>query len=203
MNRVQRQRGFSLIEVLLAIGTLAVGMLFIGGTFMLGVHFTRVSTERAIAATIENEAMIKVQLYARAPVDPNSNHALFEFADANDIDKQFYPSLDHDAANGQYSWRVIMAAPPSRTATVFALRHAQGQTLDPEVVSSADLPGLLTDGSTVMADDTGELLRYDYDEKKNVPTFDPDRDPNTPFDVWVVRGRDGRNPVIAVFQKEL
>lgn len=201
---MQRQRGFSLIEVLLAIATLAVGMLFIGGTFMLGVYFTTVSTQKSIAATMENEAMAKVQLYARGPVDPNHNHALFEFADANHIDQQFYPSLDHDPNNGQYSWRVIMAAPPRHTATVFALRHAPGQYLDPELVSSVDLLGLLTDGSTVLADDTGELLRFSFDEKKNLTIFDPERDdPNAPFDVWVVRARDGHNPVIAVFQKEL
>ncbi|MCP4452964.1 MAG: prepilin-type N-terminal cleavage/methylation domain-containing protein, partial [Planctomycetes bacterium] len=49
MTDKRRQSGFSLTEVLLAIATLAIGMLFVGGTFVLGIHFSRLSTEQSIA----------------------------------------------------------------------------------------------------------------------------------------------------------
>src|SRR3989304_725254 len=56
-------RGFSLTEVLLAMGTLAVGMLFIAGVFPVSIHFTTVASERTIAAAVADEAFAKIKLY--------------------------------------------------------------------------------------------------------------------------------------------
>ena len=67
----QRNSGFSLTEVMLAVGTLAVAMMFIGGTFMAGILLTTVSSERSTAATIAEEAIAKVQLYEVELNDPN------------------------------------------------------------------------------------------------------------------------------------
>jgi len=61
--------GFSLTEVLLAIGTIAVGMLFIAGVFPVGIHFNTIASERTIAAVIADEAFAKIRLYG---VDFNS-----------------------------------------------------------------------------------------------------------------------------------
>jgi prepilin-type N-terminal cleavage/methylation domain-containing protein len=55
--------GFSLTEVLLAIGVITVGMLFIAGAFPVGIHFTTVATERTISAVVANEAFAKIRLY--------------------------------------------------------------------------------------------------------------------------------------------
>jgi len=57
------ERGFSLTEVLLAVATLAVGMLFIAGVFPVSIHFTTVAAERTIAATVADEAFAKIKLY--------------------------------------------------------------------------------------------------------------------------------------------
>jgi type II secretory pathway pseudopilin PulG len=202
---MHRHTGFSLIETLLAIGTLAVGMLFVGGTFMLGLHLNIVSTEKSIALSVENEAIAKIQLYKRADIDPNHHQAFFEFADANHIDQQFYPSVDSNTDQGQYSWRALTAPVKNSKrllVTVFVLRSKPGALIDPDVFSSSDLKGVITDGSYVIADDTGQLLRFKYDKINDRPEFD-NRDPNTPFDVWAVPAQNGRNPVIGVFQKEL
>jgi len=59
--------GFSLTEALFAIGTLAIGMLFIAGTFPVAIHFATIATERTIAAVVADEAFAKIRLYA----DPN------------------------------------------------------------------------------------------------------------------------------------
>jgi len=56
------------MEVLLAVGTLAVGMLFIAGVFPVGIHFTTVSTERTMAAIVADEAFAKIKLYDINPV---------------------------------------------------------------------------------------------------------------------------------------
>ena len=69
--------GFSLTEVLLAVGTIAVGMLFIAGVFPVGIHFNTIASERTIAAVIADEAFAKIRLYATGnPVDVNDDIAL-------------------------------------------------------------------------------------------------------------------------------
>ena len=56
MNNELKNSGFSLTEVLLAVGTLAIGMIFISGTFLTGIYFATIATERTIAAVAANEA---------------------------------------------------------------------------------------------------------------------------------------------------
>ncbi len=55
--------GFSLVEVLIAIGILAVGRLFVAGTFPVGIYFTAVASEKTTAAVVADEAFAKIQLY--------------------------------------------------------------------------------------------------------------------------------------------
>ncbi|MBN2138531.1 MAG: prepilin-type N-terminal cleavage/methylation domain-containing protein [Sedimentisphaerales bacterium] len=71
MAHTRRNFGFSLVEVLLAVATLSVGMIFIAGTFLVGVHFATVSTERTIAAAAASEAFAKVQIFGVHPSDAN------------------------------------------------------------------------------------------------------------------------------------
>jgi len=69
--------GFSLTEVLLAVGTIAVGMLFIAGVFPVGIHFNTIASERTIAAIIADEAFAKIRLCATGdPIDANDDIAL-------------------------------------------------------------------------------------------------------------------------------
>lgn len=62
--------GFSLTEVLLSLGTLAIGMMFIAGVFPVGIHFATVTTERSIAAAAADEAFAKIRLYDLDPSAP-------------------------------------------------------------------------------------------------------------------------------------
>jgi type II secretory pathway pseudopilin PulG len=61
--------GFSLTEVLLAVGTISVGMLFIAGVFPVAIYFTTVASEQTIAAVVADEAFAKIRLCAIG--DPN------------------------------------------------------------------------------------------------------------------------------------
>jgi type II secretory pathway pseudopilin PulG len=65
--------GFSLIEVLLAIGTLAVGMLLIAAVFPASINLTAITSERTIAASVADEAFAKIKLYGLSLNDPNWN----------------------------------------------------------------------------------------------------------------------------------
>jgi hypothetical protein len=56
-------RGFSLAEVLMATGILALGMVFVAGLFPAAIYFTAISTERTMAVAVADEAFAKVRLY--------------------------------------------------------------------------------------------------------------------------------------------
>ena len=74
MAKLRKNRGFSLIEVLLSVGTLAVGMIFIAGVFPVAIHFATVATEQTIAAVVADEAFAKIRIYAIGELDnPNDD----------------------------------------------------------------------------------------------------------------------------------
>jgi len=117
MRKRRRNRGFSLTEVLLAVGTLAIGMIFISGTFLTGIHFSTISTEQTMAAVVANEAFAKISLYginfdpavwpgnATYPMYPNES---VEFNAVSNIDPiEFaYPSTG-TLTGKQYYWSAL------------------------------------------------------------------------------------------------
>ena len=123
MRKKRQYRGFSLTEVLLAVGTLAVGMIFISGTFLTGIHFSTIATERTIAAVVADEAFAKIRLYGvdfdptfwpgdkTYPVDPNQSvefHAVsaIDIYNDNDLNKLGYPSTV-TLTGKQYHWSAL------------------------------------------------------------------------------------------------
>lgn len=62
-TRKRLQHGFSLTEVLLALATLTVGMVFVGGTFFVGVHYSARSFEQNLGAVVAREAVEMIRLY--------------------------------------------------------------------------------------------------------------------------------------------
>ena len=122
------EQGFSLTEVLLAVGTLAVGMLFIAGVFPVSIHFTTVAAERTIAATVTDEAFAKIKLYGI--YDPNLSyvsHNLYENISAPPVPSyEFgYPSTTDDLSQ-RYWWSAICrrVGPADVQVTVFISRKA-------------------------------------------------------------------------------
>ncbi|MHC4068276.1 MAG: prepilin-type N-terminal cleavage/methylation domain-containing protein [Planctomycetota bacterium] len=69
MGKGRKNNGFSLMEMLLSIGVLSVGMIFIAGVFPVAIYFSTVSTERTVAAVVADEAFAKIKIYAEG--DPN------------------------------------------------------------------------------------------------------------------------------------
>ena len=115
MNNELKNSGFSLTEVLLAVGTLAIGMVFVAGVFPVGIHFTTIATERTIAAAAADEAFAKIKLYAEQ-IDFNKLYD-YELNDFNDVlgsgfefdtNEFSYPSTGADFSKKQYYWSALL-----------------------------------------------------------------------------------------------
>ena len=209
--RHHRQSGFSLTEVLLAIATLAIGMLFVGGTFMLGVHFSRVSTEQSIAPVVAEEAFAKMALYGVTGWSSDNTMSDLTLVDANDWEYT-YPSVNDDSLK-QYYWTAIgrrISGSDLSEVTLFVMRHGALSTsgVSPSVmplpITSTDWatdPNIMN-GMTVVSHDSGELLEASVPRGSfDVTLWPPVADP--PSAVWFMAPYEGRNPCVAVFQRKI
>jgi len=115
MRTKRNKKGFSLIEVLMAVGTLAIGMIFIGGTFLVGIYFSTIATERTIAAVAADEAFAKIRIFRVNLNDPNladinriNQQTPFRSVVLNPIDpNEFaYPSIKI-LAESRYCWSAL------------------------------------------------------------------------------------------------
>lgn len=119
MAKLCRKNGFSLMEVLLAVGTLTIGMVFIAGVFPVAIHLTTIATERTIAAVAADEAFAKISLYGvdLGELDDNElrdfNEALLPVVEI-DSDEFTYPS-DTAVTAKQYCWSALCRLSEERT----------------------------------------------------------------------------------------
>ena len=136
--------GFSLIEVLLAVGIIAVGMLFIAGVFPVGIHFTTIASERTIAAVVADEAFAKIRLYGVAdfnswpvpPVVACVDYSVVSFGVVNPVEFAYPSDPNIDISDKQFYWsalcrRVVDPDPNSRLVqvTVFVCRKIGSGTM--------------------------------------------------------------------------
>ena len=99
--------GFSLTEVLMAVGILSMGMMLIATMFPVGIYLTTVATERTMAAIVCDEALAKIRLYGIGT--PSSNTGDYEAIAGLAINSSefSYPSVDPATANYQYCWSAL------------------------------------------------------------------------------------------------
>lgn len=130
MVKDRRQLGFSLTETLLAVATLAIGLMFIAGSFMTGVFFSTTSTERTVAAVAAQEALAKIRIYG---LDPNSSNLKtdgFVPYEPPTAEEHLYPSTSEEPER-QYSWTALcrrMADSRLVQCTVFVSRRTANAT---------------------------------------------------------------------------
>lgn len=175
-----KQYGFSLTEVLMAVGILMVGLLLVAGTFPVGIHLTAVATERTLGAVAADEAFAKVQIYG---VDTSTTSSLSPdyCEDFNNVlpsginfnSKEFlYPS-DSDA-DQVYNWSAICRKVNDYSdavqLTVFVSRkvsqglqyHDQAANYTPSGTTTRPVPVLLTGRSC--GNNTNEISLSSGDE---------------------------------------
>ncbi len=79
--------GFSLTEMLIATGIMAIGLVMVATIFPVGMKLTGLSAERSVAAVAADEAFVKIQLYG-----------LRDFAD--------WPAAQIETANGNPNYAI-------------------------------------------------------------------------------------------------
>jgi len=117
MNNELKKNGFSLTEVLLAVGTFAIGMIFVAGVFPVAIYFTTVATERTIAAVVTDEAFAKIKLYSGVDTTWLSALPPTGCVDFNDIvvldrDEFAYPSTS-TLTEKHYYWSALCRLDPN------------------------------------------------------------------------------------------
>ncbi len=211
----QKFRGFSLTELLFALGVLSIGMVFVAGVFPAGVMFTMQSSERTIATVVAEEAFAKVRLYrvnlAQLVVDQQVHFEDIPPVGISIPSYEFlYPSgFDVDADDRDYYWSAL-CRPLSADlngpvqVTVFVCRRIGAgvipqpplQLVDVDVVQgeySITVTGdqtLISAGQTIVDNRTGRLYRVndrDVVDDTLVELYSPWLDPASASDaVWVV-----------------
>jgi len=118
MNNELEKSGFSLMEILLAVSTLGIGMLFIAGTFLTGIHFSTIATEQTTAAVAADEAFAKIRLYGVNLTNLAADQLKpFEAVSSIDPNEFAYPSADVDTSQKQYYWSALCRIANSNPAT--------------------------------------------------------------------------------------
>jgi len=99
--------GFSLTEVLMAVGILSIGMMLIATMFPVGIYLTTVATERTMASIVADEAFAKIKLYGiGSPSSVVSDYNAIAGLTINSTEFS-YPSVDPAMAVRQYYWSAL------------------------------------------------------------------------------------------------
>jgi len=120
MNKRRKSKGFSLTEVLLAAGILAIGFMLIVAALPVGIKLTAMGTERTIGSVAADEAFAKVRLFGLRkptpanpwPADPNVH--CVDYAQVSQLllnsnsPEYGYPSTDIRPDTKKYYWAAML-----------------------------------------------------------------------------------------------
>jgi len=164
MRKARLYSGFSLVEVLMAVGTLAIGMIFIGGTFLVAIHFSGVSAERTTAVVVASEAFAKIKIFGVNMADPNlvtdrSIRYRYEAPTLSPFayDEFAYPST-RTLADKRYFWSALCRRDPNDPnntlqVTVFVCRKVGAGTMYEGPAGPIDRPVAMSVGVSFVAVD--------------------------------------------------
>jgi prepilin-type N-terminal cleavage/methylation domain-containing protein len=103
MKSVAKNNGFSLTEVLMAVGILSVGIMLVATMFPVALYLTTVASEKTMASIVADQAFAKMRLYGIKGMKETTIFNTY-WTDMNDViaaDEYTYPSSD---GTWQYCW---------------------------------------------------------------------------------------------------
>ena len=149
------QKAFTLTEVLMAAGILAIGFMLIATIFPVGLKLTTMATERTVAGVVLDEAVAKIKIF-----DPNMNNlpaggmVYFNRGTSDGYNRLYgkfsgtaaeieakvvdfvhlYPSTDINTDDKKYSWSALLGKIDDQTAQViiFVSRKTNTSSQYPE-----------------------------------------------------------------------
>jgi prepilin-type N-terminal cleavage/methylation domain-containing protein len=146
----QFARGFSLTEVILAVGILAVGMLFIAGVFPVSIHFTMVATERTIAPVVADEAFAKLQtLWPMIQPDFNG---------IGETELSYPSTPTTDPYSKKYWWSLLYSQIDPNTIEVFVFVFRKAGASSQYWVRRSSEPSILPDDVALLANPYPTLI---------------------------------------------
>jgi prepilin-type N-terminal cleavage/methylation domain-containing protein len=162
MQKNHNNKGFSLSEVLMATAILAIGLVFIAGTFPVGISLTAATVERTTAAVVADEAFAKISFLGVDddwPKDAKTDicTAYEDAAKKKNISSEefAYPSL-LTTLPPQYCWsalcRTVDAKQKLAQVTVFVCRKTQSDWPRPVRLPTGPKENLFVYGSSILSD---------------------------------------------------
>jgi hypothetical protein len=227
MKLALKKEGFSLTEVLLAVATLAISMTFVGGTFIVGIHLSTVSTERTIAAVVADEAFAKIRIYGvnQAALTDIPEEEFAYPSTKIPVDKQYYwtallrpvPSDPSDKSNRLLQTTVFVSRKVGSGTTYLGgstrpvIVRVQVSTVpgagneNKLTINTPSEQAYINDGSKIVHHQTGQIYRVLQRDAvaQDLIVLDRPWQGGSADSVWVVPPPvgGGKSPCIAIYQK--
>jgi len=104
-------QGFSLTEVLMAVGVLSIGIMLVATMFPVALYLTTVASEKTMAAIVADQAFAKMQLYGYVPQAADGDGFVrYKFRmvdDEHKMDPNEFIYLVEGSGQPQYSWEAL------------------------------------------------------------------------------------------------
>jgi len=168
-----KNNGFSLTEVLMAVGILSIGLMLVATMFPAALYLTTVASERTMAAIVADEAFANIQFFGLTTPYPSGISDYNEHTSMNAIEFS-YPPVDPCTNNRQYYWSALCRRtdPDEYLVTVFVSRKTSpGHTYYGGADGGSRPKAILVDVIVQAAPNDDELQISDGNEMNvNPPT---------------------------------
>jgi prepilin-type N-terminal cleavage/methylation domain-containing protein len=172
--RKLKNNGFSLTEVLMAVGILSIGLMLVATMFPAALYLTTVASERTMAAIVADGAFAKIKLYGLTGTPSSNIEDYNDFTSMNSVEFS-YPSADPAGGVSQYYWSALCRQtdplnPSEYLVTVFVSRKTNPAHTYLDGADGGDRPCAVRIDVSVQADPTELGILNDKERYINPPT---------------------------------